>query len=138
MEERHPDDRSHWYLFIPGTEQAAQGPGMGSALLAQMLAHVDADGMPAYLESSNERNLALYGRHGFEITGEVVRAAATGWAEATRAARIAVASPNVNSGRLKGCRGLARCQGGGAGMIHRGITCPRRLVGPVISVGSPR
>ena len=71
MEERHPDDRSHWYLFILGTEQAAQGQGLGSALLAQMLARVDADGMPAYLESSNERNLALYGRHGFEVTSEV-------------------------------------------------------------------
>jgi hypothetical protein len=32
---------------------------------------VDADGMAAYLESSNERNIALYGRHGFEITSEV-------------------------------------------------------------------
>jgi ribosomal protein S18 acetylase RimI-like enzyme len=71
MEARHPDDRSHWYLFILGTEEAAQGRGLGSALLAQMLARVDADGMPVYLESSNERNLALYGRHGFEITGEV-------------------------------------------------------------------
>jgi ribosomal protein S18 acetylase RimI-like enzyme len=71
MEKWHPDDRSHWYLFILGTEPAAQGRGLGSALLSQMLARVDADGMPAYLESSNERNLALYGRHGFEITGEV-------------------------------------------------------------------
>ena len=71
MEQRHPDDRSHWYLFILGTEQAAQGKGLGSALLAHMLAHVDADGLPVYLESSNERNLALYGRHGFEITTEV-------------------------------------------------------------------
>jgi ribosomal protein S18 acetylase RimI-like enzyme len=71
MEERHPDDRSHWYLFILGTEPAAQGQGLGSALLAQMLARVDADGMPAYLESSNERNLAWYGRHGFETTSEV-------------------------------------------------------------------
>jgi ribosomal protein S18 acetylase RimI-like enzyme len=71
MEKRHPHDRSHWYLFILGTEPAAQGRGLGSALLAQVLARVDADGMPAYLESSNERNLALYGRHGFAITGEV-------------------------------------------------------------------
>jgi hypothetical protein len=45
---------------------------LGSALLAQVLAGVDADGMPAYLESSSERNLALYGRHGFEVTSEVV------------------------------------------------------------------
>ena len=72
MEERHPQDRSHWYLFILGTEPAAQGQGLGSALLAQVLARVDADGMPVYLESSNERNLAWYGRHGFEVTSEVV------------------------------------------------------------------
>ena len=71
MEARHPQDRPHWYLFILGTEPAAQGRGLGSALLAQVLARIDADGMPAYLESSNERNLALYGRHGFEITSEV-------------------------------------------------------------------
>jgi ribosomal protein S18 acetylase RimI-like enzyme len=71
MEEGHPRDPSHWYLFILGTEQAAQGRGLGSALLAQVLTRIDADGMPVYLESSNERNIALYGRHGFEITGEV-------------------------------------------------------------------
>jgi ribosomal protein S18 acetylase RimI-like enzyme len=71
MEARHPQDRSHWYLFVLGTEPAAQGQGLGSALLSHMLARVDTDQMPAYLESSNERNLALYGRHGFEITSEV-------------------------------------------------------------------
>jgi ribosomal protein S18 acetylase RimI-like enzyme len=71
MEARHPHDPSHWYLFILGTEQAAQGRGLGSALLAQMLARVDTDGMPVYLESSNERNLALYGRYGFETTSQV-------------------------------------------------------------------
>jgi ribosomal protein S18 acetylase RimI-like enzyme len=71
MEEQHPADRSNWYLFILGTEPAAQGRGLGSALLAQMLARVDADRMPAYLESSNERNLAWYGRHGFEVTSEL-------------------------------------------------------------------
>jgi hypothetical protein len=43
---------------------------LGSALLAHALTRVDADGLPAYLESSSERNLALYG-HGFEVSSEV-------------------------------------------------------------------
>src|SRR5215204_4986898 len=71
MEQRHPHDPPHWYLFILGAEPTAQRRGLSSALLDHMLARVDADGMPAYLESSSERNLALYGRHGFEVTGEV-------------------------------------------------------------------
>jgi GNAT superfamily N-acetyltransferase len=71
MEAQHPHDPSHWYLFILGTEPAAQGRGLGSVLLSHMLARIDADGLPAYLESSSDRNLALYGRHGFEITSEV-------------------------------------------------------------------
>jgi ribosomal protein S18 acetylase RimI-like enzyme len=71
MEARHPHDPPHWYLFILATEKAAQGQGLGSALLAHMLARVDAHQMPAYLESSSERNLALYGPHGFEVTSGV-------------------------------------------------------------------
>jgi len=78
MEARHPHDPSHWYLFILGTEPTAQGRGLGSALLAQVLARVDANGMPAYLESSTERNLALYGRHGFEVTSRSRSRAAQG------------------------------------------------------------
>jgi hypothetical protein len=46
-----------------------------------------------------------------------------GWgsrvAEATRAARTAVVSPKTNSSSLQGRRGLARCRGGGVGMVHR-------------------
>jgi hypothetical protein len=40
-------------------------------------------------------------------------------AEATRAARTAVATPKVNSRSFQGRRGLARCRGGGVGMIGR-------------------
>jgi len=47
-EARHPHDPSHWYLFILGTEPAAQGRGLGSALLARVLARVDAERMPVY------------------------------------------------------------------------------------------
>jgi len=47
----------------------------------------------------------------------------SGWggrvAEATRAARTAVVSPKTNSSSLQGRRGLARCRGGGVGMVHR-------------------
>jgi hypothetical protein len=47
----------------------------------------------------------------------------SGWgsrvAEATRAARTAVVSPKTNSSSLQGRRGLAKCRGGGVGMVHR-------------------
>jgi hypothetical protein len=35
-----------------------------------VLSQVDSAGLPAYLESSNERNLSLYQRHGFDVVGE--------------------------------------------------------------------
>ena len=35
------------------------------------LATVDADGMPAYLESTNPRNVPLYERFGFRVTAEI-------------------------------------------------------------------
>ena len=51
------------------------------------------------------------------------RRGGSGWgsrvAEATRAARAVVVSPKTNSSSLQGRRGLARCRGGGVGMVHR-------------------
>jgi RimJ/RimL family protein N-acetyltransferase len=32
---------------------------------------IDAEGLPAYLESSNPRNISLYQRFGFEAIGEI-------------------------------------------------------------------
>jgi hypothetical protein len=40
-------------------------------MLAEVLAGADADGVPAYLESSSERNLPLYERHDFRVVGEL-------------------------------------------------------------------
>ena len=68
MEEKHPRE-PHWYLSILGTDPSSQGKGLGSALLAPVLARCDRDGLPAYLESSNERNVPFYERNGFEVTG---------------------------------------------------------------------
>jgi hypothetical protein len=36
-----------------------------------MLDRVDEEGQPAYLESSKERNVALYARFGFEVVEEL-------------------------------------------------------------------
>jgi uncharacterized protein YjiS (DUF1127 family)/GNAT superfamily N-acetyltransferase len=57
----------HWYLPWIGVRPDARGTGVGSALLERGLARADADGMPAYLEATSERNAALYLRHGFEV-----------------------------------------------------------------------
>jgi hypothetical protein len=51
-------------------------------------------------------------------------------AEATMAASPAVMSPKTNSSHRQGRRGLARCRGGGVGMVHRpGLTGSFRLKG---------
>ena len=44
---------------------AAQGRGLGSALMAPVLERADRAGHPAYLEATSARNKALYERHGF-------------------------------------------------------------------------
>ena len=70
MENKHPRDPHH-YLAVLGVEPALQGRGFGAALLAPVLSRCDRDGTPAYLESSKERNVAFYERHGFRVTEEV-------------------------------------------------------------------
>jgi ribosomal protein S18 acetylase RimI-like enzyme len=70
IEKRHPRT-PHFYLATLGTDPAHQGKGVGTALLAPVLERCDAEGVPAYLESSKERNVAFYARHGFEVTEEL-------------------------------------------------------------------
>jgi len=70
MAESHPAE-PHWYLPLIGVEPNAQGRGFGAALLRHALARSDENGVPAYLESSNPRNIPLYQRHGFEVIGEI-------------------------------------------------------------------
>ena len=70
VEGMHPHE-PHWYLATLGTAVDRQGTGVGSALMRPVLEHCDADGLPCYLESSKERNVPFYRRHGFEVTGEI-------------------------------------------------------------------
>ena len=70
MREHHPTD-PHFYLWILGVDPDLQGHGLGARLLAPTLAHCDVTGLPAYLESSNPRNVPFYGRLGFEVKAEL-------------------------------------------------------------------
>jgi GNAT superfamily N-acetyltransferase len=71
FEESHPKDVSpHYYLSLLGTHADHRGRGVGMRLLAENLALIDEQRMPAYLESSNPANEARYERVGFERIGK--------------------------------------------------------------------
>ncbi|MFF2550338.1 GNAT family N-acetyltransferase [Nocardia sp. NPDC058058] len=67
----HPHDPPHWYLAAIGTLPTGRGMGYGKALLASRLDRCDAEGLPAYLESSKASNVPYYERFGFDATGEI-------------------------------------------------------------------
>lgn len=69
--ERHHPGGPHWYLPLIGVDPLVQGRGLGAALVRCGLRQCDEQGLPAYLESTNPRNITLYERHGFETVAEI-------------------------------------------------------------------
>ena len=70
VEAVHPHEE-HWYLSVLGVDPAHQGRGWGGRLLDTVLPKVDEAGLPAYLETDKERNLAYYRRFGFELVEQI-------------------------------------------------------------------
>ncbi|MCA6117186.1 GNAT family N-acetyltransferase [Bradyrhizobium sp. WSM 1738] len=70
MAEHHPRV-PHWYLPFIATDPIWFGQGLGTLLMKHALRRCDEEGIAAYLESSNPRNISLYERHGFKITGRI-------------------------------------------------------------------
>ncbi len=70
MKANHPEE-PHWYLAMIGSDPQVRGGGFGNALIRSRLDRCDAEGAPAYLESSNPDNIGYYLRFGFEVTGEI-------------------------------------------------------------------
>jgi len=70
MHAMHPDP-PHWYLQGLGTDPPRQREGLASAAMQPVLERCDAEGVPAYLESTKERNLAFYENHGWRVTGTI-------------------------------------------------------------------
>lgn len=69
LERRHPAV-PHYYLFVLGVDTQFQGQSIGSQLMRPVLERCDRDHVPAYLESSKEKNVPLYERNGFKVTEE--------------------------------------------------------------------
>jgi GNAT superfamily N-acetyltransferase len=70
MGQCHPEE-PHWYLPLIGVDPAHQGKGHGTALMAHALERCDREGVLAYLESTNPRNITLYLRHGFKPVAQI-------------------------------------------------------------------
>jgi GNAT superfamily N-acetyltransferase len=71
VEKKHPSE-PHYYLMALGVDTEHQGKSIGTQLMAPVLEKCDRERMPAYLESSKERNVPLYERNGFKVTEEFV------------------------------------------------------------------
>ena len=59
-----------WYVQALSVAPEAQGAGLGSALLARVLARSDATGIPCYLDTGKQANTDYYERFGFALLDE--------------------------------------------------------------------
>jgi GNAT superfamily N-acetyltransferase len=69
VELTHPK-RPQWYLQLLMVDPPHQRKGIGALLQAPTLATCDAEGLPAWLETQKEENLAYYARFGFQVAKE--------------------------------------------------------------------
>jgi ribosomal protein S18 acetylase RimI-like enzyme len=68
FDEHHPEQPSY-YLSLWGTHRDRAGRGIGTSLIRDSLARIDAEGATAYLESTNAANIPRYEALGFAATG---------------------------------------------------------------------
>ncbi len=71
---RHIDSRHkalvpcrHWFLALLGVAPESQGKGHVSALLLPVLASIDAQRLPCFVETMDARNVPRYEHYGFRV-----------------------------------------------------------------------
>jgi ribosomal protein S18 acetylase RimI-like enzyme len=72
----------HWFLHTVGVEPQSQGKGYAGKLLRPMLARIDEEGLPCYLETLDEHNVPLYEHLDFKVVDQatVPKTSLTNWA----------------------------------------------------------
>ena len=60
----------HWYLNMLATHPDWQRQGCGAALMREVFAIADEQGLPCYLETETAANVAYYRHNGFEVRSE--------------------------------------------------------------------
>ena len=74
MEQKHAElvPAPHWYLAMLGVDPQFQGQGYASLLLNSMLARIDEEQLPCFLETTKAKNVPLYQHFGFNVIAEYV------------------------------------------------------------------
>jgi ribosomal protein S18 acetylase RimI-like enzyme len=69
----HPllPDEPHWYLGVLATHPDHAGQRWGRAVMAAGLEQAAAAGQPAFLETTNPSNVAMYARGNWVVAGSV-------------------------------------------------------------------
>ena len=60
-----------WYLAVLGTDPQFRGRGVARKLLERTLERCDVEGLPAWLETTEDSNVPLYERFGFETFADI-------------------------------------------------------------------
>lgn len=86
MDSAHPKG-AHWYLPWLAVDACRQHEGLGGRLLTRGLERVDAEHLPAFLETPNPRTVPFYAPHGFDVVGVAQAGACPPITSMLRAAR---------------------------------------------------
>jgi len=60
-------NRPHYYLWGLAVDPAKKSQGIGTTLMRPLLAQADAQRIPIYLETHDEKNVRYYQKHGFDL-----------------------------------------------------------------------
>jgi len=68
---KHMQDIPYIYVMIVGVSPKFQGQGFGGKLLRGVIKESEKRGVPVYLETSTEKNAAMYNHFGFKTLAEI-------------------------------------------------------------------